>query len=259
MEIDQNIFFDEFKNKIISLENALIDVKSGNYTDEVINEVFRSIHTVKGTADLLGMFILVSVTHKAEDVLDDVRNKKLLMDDTLCSLFIEFKDYIALSIDNLSMGIFDDEVCDNLAVYFEKEFNTYLHKALNQVIEETTVQTILVVEESTFIRYSIKKIALEHGYNAIITDNSEDAMKKILKYPIDLIICDFSSSQANNKTFINKIVNSLEFDAIPIVMLIDKITLELKEYGKQISAKAWLNKPINEDKLLFILDKILKE
>ena len=31
MEIEQNIFFDEFKNKLIILENSLIDVKNANY------------------------------------------------------------------------------------------------------------------------------------------------------------------------------------------------------------------------------------
>ena len=40
-------------------------------------------------------------------------------------------------------------------------------------------------------------------------------------------------------------------------MLIDKIDKNLLQYGKQIDAKAWLNKPINKDELLVVLKKIL--
>lgn len=258
MEIDQNIFFDEFNNKIIELENALIDLQNGNREDEIINEMFRAIHTIKSTSDLLGMFTLVAVTHKAEDVLDDIRNKKLIMDDRLCSLFIEFKDYIAISVKNISMGIFDDEVTENLTIYFEKEFNDYLNKALSQSAQVDTTKTILVVEDSTFVRYMIKKIAIEHNYSVLITDNIVDAQKKLESHDVDLVLCDVSSRNINAKRFLNSLRLSLEYDFIPVVMLLDNITLDLKAYGKQIQAKAWLTKPIDEDKLVFVLDKILE-
>ena len=77
MEIEQNIFFDEFKNKLIILENSLMDVQNNDYNKEDINEIFRAIHTIKGTSDLLGIFDVVSICHKAEDLLEYVRSETL--------------------------------------------------------------------------------------------------------------------------------------------------------------------------------------
>ncbi len=256
MEFDQNIFFDEFNNKIVSLENALIDIKSGNYSSELINEVFRDIHTIKSTSDLLGMFSLVGVTHKAEDLLDEIRNNKITMDDTICTLFIEFKDYIALSVKNISMGIFDDEVVESLTIYFEKEFSHYLQEAQNIDNIEEVKKTILIVEDSTIIRYMIKKIAIDNGYNIYIADNGDDGYKKIENHEIDLIICDLSTPNIGIKEMLLKVKQNIRYDQIPIVMLINYINNDLIEYGKSIGAKAWLSKPIKSDKLLMLLKKI---
>jgi len=128
MEIEQNIFFDEFKNKLISLENSLIDVKNSNYDyqQDDISEIFRSIHTIKGTADLLGMFDVVSLTHKAEDLLQYIRDDKIRMDSEICKLYLELKNFITLVVDNVSQGIFDDSSAENLYIAFEKEFNRFI-------------------------------------------------------------------------------------------------------------------------------------
>ena len=257
MEFDQNIFFDEFNNKVISLSNALVDLKSGDYSTEVINEMFRAIHTIKSTSDLLGMFSLVGVTHKAEDLLDDIRNKKLSMDENICGLFIEFKDYIALAIKNVSMGIFDDEVVESLTIYFEKEFEHYLQIAQNGPTQEEDKKTILVVEDATIIRYMIKKIVVENGYNVYMSDNGDDGYQKVLHHDIDLIICDLSTKNIGSKEMLLKIKQNIQYDQIPIIMLVDYMNQDLINYGKHIGAKAWVTKPIKSEKLLMMLNKIL--
>lgn len=256
MEFDQNIFFDEFNNKIISLENALIDLKNGNNSSEVINEMFRAIHTIKSTSDLLGMFSLVGVTHKAEDLLDEIRNNKISMSDTILSLYVEFKDYVALSVKNISMGIFDDEVVESLTIYFEKEFERHL-KQSELVVEEENKKTILIVEDSTIVRYMIKKLAIENGYNVYMSDNGKDGYQKILNFDIDLILCDFSTKNIGVEDMITNIKQNIRYDQIPIVMIADHMNQDLIEYGKYIQAKAWVSKPIKSDKLLTILNKIL--
>jgi len=257
MEVDQNIFFDEFNNNVISLENALIDLKNGDSSDEVINEIFRDIHTIKGTSDLLGLFALVGITHKAEDLLDAIRNKKISISEEICSLFIEFKDYIALSIKNVSMGIFDDEVVESLTIYFEKEFDKYLHQDLNEAVQEIATKTLLIVEDSTIVRYMIKKIAIDNGYNVYIANNGKDGYQKILNFDIDLILCDFSTQNIGIKDMITNIKQNIRYDQIPIVMIIDHINQELVEYGKSVGANAWVSKPVKSDKLLTILNKLL--
>jgi CheY-like chemotaxis protein len=256
MEFDQNIFFDEFNNKITSLSNALVDLENGDYSDEIINEMFRSIHTIKSTSDLLGMFSLVGVTHKAENLLDEIRNKHISMNKEICSLFIEFKDYIALSINNLSMGIFDDEIVESLTIYFEKEFDKYFNQSLDANTKERSKKTILIVEDSTIIRYMMKKIVTENGYNVYIADNGEDGYKKVENHTIDILICDLSTPSIKAKEMIKKIKQNIRYDQIPIIILVNYMNQNIMSYGKDIGAKAWLSKPIEEEKLLMMLNKI---
>ena len=127
--MDENIFYDEFMNKLQCMENALLDVPSGSYD---IDEIFRSVHTIKGTADLLGMVDVVTITHKAEDLLDEIRDGRLVLDTKLSLQFLELKRFIALMVENLLSGIDEDDIVKNLSEYFEKELFNYKEKEISK-------------------------------------------------------------------------------------------------------------------------------
>ena len=257
MEIEQNIFFDEFKNKLIILENSLIDIQNGNYNQEDINEVFRAIHTIKGTSDLLGMFDVVSISHKAEDLLQYVREDKIKMNSDICKLFIELKNFIALAVDNISQGIFDDNTIEKLYIDLEKEINYQIHIAETAKYEYEEVKTILVVDDSAIVRYSIKKLAKDEGYNVLTTDNAADALIKIEENAVDLLCGDFSTPNDSMLNLVKTIRADVYKQDLPIVMLLSQIDKDLNKIGKLISAKAWLKKPLDEKKLKLVLSKLL--
>jgi len=257
MEIEQNIFFDEFKNKLISLENSLIDAKSGNTESDNINEIFRAIHTIKGTADLLGMFEVVSLTHKAEDVLQFIRDGKFTLDDKLCNLLIDLKNFISVLVDNVSQGIFDDDSSENIFIEFDKEFTRYVNIAQNNQNKSEDMKTIIVIDDAALTRYMIKKIATDEGYNVLTSDNTEDGWRKIKSHKVDLLFCDFSLPNDNSSELVEMLKIDYATKNIPIVMLLSKNTQNISKLGKSFGAKAWLGKPIEGNQLKLILKKIL--
>jgi len=257
MEIEQNIIFDEFKNKLIILENSLIDVQNDNYDKEDINEIFRAIHTIKGTADLLGMFDIVTITHKAEDLLEYVRDDKIKINNEICILYLELKKFIAKVLENISQGIFDDFSVEKLFINLEKEFNYQIRIAETSEHQYEDLKTILVIEDSALVRYTIKKIASDEGYNVITSDNEEDGWQKIQNNQVDLLFCDFTNSNQNAQELVKKIRADSETKELAIVMLLSKLDAESSRLGKSILAKAWLGKPIEEKKLKVILEKLL--
>jgi CheY-like chemotaxis protein/HPt (histidine-containing phosphotransfer) domain-containing protein len=257
MEIEKNIFFDEFKNKLTSLENSLIDIQNGNYEKENINEIFRAIHTIKGTADLLGMFEVVALTHKAEDLLEFVREGKIRIDHKLATLFMDLKNFILHLVDNIAQGIFDDSEAEKLFIVFENEFNKFIHLAQNT--EYINVKTLLVIADSALVRYMIKKIGTDEGYNVLTSDNTEDGWVKIKNYAVDLLFCDFTLPNQTSLDLVEKIRVNYETKDLPIVMLVSKNDENINRLGRKTSAKAWLAKPIEENKLNFILKKILEK
>ena len=44
----------------------------------IVNEIFRSAHTLKGMSATMGYEDLAKLTHKMENVLDAIRNQRLL-------------------------------------------------------------------------------------------------------------------------------------------------------------------------------------
>jgi len=257
MDSEHNIFFDEFKNKLIILENSLIDVQNEEYGAEEINEIFRAIHTIKGTADLLGMFGIVTICNKAEDLLQFVREDKIKIDSVICELYLDLKNFIALVVENVSLGIFDDEESEKLFIDFEKEFNYHIGIAQDAQYEYKEVKTILVVDDSALVRYMIKKIAGDEGYSVLTCENLKDTWKKIDENTIDLLICNFSLSNKTSLNLISMIKSHEKTKNLAIVMLVNKNDEECNTLGKLMSAKAWLKKPIQEAQLKIVLKKLL--
>jgi len=252
MELNQNIFYDEFLNKLTALHNALVDLQD-NYNDkEIINDIFRSIHTIKGSADLLGMFDVVEITHKAEDLLDSIRKGKVNANEKLVLLYFELEDFLNISINNTLEGIYDDIAAQDFAIYLKSELEKYLKQP-----ELLNKKTILVVESSSINRYKIKIIAAELGHDVYITDNGVDALKKLHEQEIDIIFADVTGTCEQCANFVQDVKNDILYDHIPIVMLVDIMDSKMKQTGQLIKAKAWLIKPIKTEQVEALLKKLV--
>jgi two-component system chemotaxis sensor kinase CheA len=59
------------------MEVSLTEMRDGNTSDDIINAVFRAVHSVKGGAGIFGFDELVGFAHVFETVLDTMRNGKL--------------------------------------------------------------------------------------------------------------------------------------------------------------------------------------
>jgi len=257
MYSEHNIFFDEFKNKLIIFENSLIDVQNEEYSEEEINEIFRAINNIKGTADLLGIFGVVTICNKAEDLLQLIRENKIKIDSVICELYFNLKNFISLVVENVSLGIFDDEKTEKLFIDVEKRFNYHIGIAEDAQYEYKEVKTILVVDDSALVRYMIKKISTDEGYSVLTCENLKDAWSRIDGNVIDLLMCNFSSSNKTSMHLINMIKSHEVTKDLAIVMLVNKNDEECINLGKEMAAKAWLKKPIQEAQLKIVLKKLL--
>jgi chemotaxis protein histidine kinase CheA len=259
MDIEQNIFFDEFNNKLKILEDTIVEIKATNYQSGDINELFRAIHTIKGTADLLGLFSIVSLTHKAEDLLQFVREGKIKIDKEICDLLIELKKFIVILVEDISEGSFDNSDTEKLFNQFENSFNQQINKAQNIEYEQTDVKTILVVDDSAMVRYLVKKVGADEGYNVLTTDNTKDAYTKIQENAVDILFCDFNPPNQEFIEFIELVRTDVSYKNIPLVMLLSNNHQndDIRKLAKQTHAKAWIGKPLDAKKLELVLSKII--
>lgn len=73
-----------------------------NPTDETaINEVFRAVHTIKGSSGLFDALALTRLVHAAEDLLGEVRSDALQIDSALVDMLLDSLDQVGQWIDEL--------------------------------------------------------------------------------------------------------------------------------------------------------------
>jgi two-component system chemotaxis sensor kinase CheA len=96
MKLDDALpgFIAESADLLRDMEAALLECTSGSVTPESINLIFRSAHTIKGSAGLFGLDDIVAFVHVVETVLDEVRLNRTAMNEELIALLLSCKDHI---------------------------------------------------------------------------------------------------------------------------------------------------------------------
>ncbi|PMK05139.1 chemotaxis protein CheA [Vibrio sp. 10N.261.55.A7] len=84
-------------------EQLLIDNEStANYGQiDWLHEVFRAVHTIKGSAGLFGLDDLVDFSHLLESLLERLRELDIEVDSTIVTLLIDATDVLQLHVDNI--------------------------------------------------------------------------------------------------------------------------------------------------------------
>jgi two-component system chemotaxis sensor kinase CheA len=87
-------FYVEAQEHLESMENVLLKMDDGECNDEMLNEIFRSAHTIKGSAGIFGLDHIVNFTHIVENVLDRARDNEISMEKSLIDVIFKCRDHI---------------------------------------------------------------------------------------------------------------------------------------------------------------------
>lgn len=99
-----NVFLEESKENIQELNDLLLELEKDKSNLEIINEIFRVIHTLKGMAGTMEFDTLAKFSHKLENVLDSLRNKKIDLTDDLMDFLFKASDALEESISDIAQG-----------------------------------------------------------------------------------------------------------------------------------------------------------
>ncbi len=79
---------------LAELETSLLELEETPDDNELINRVFRAMHTIKGSGAMFGFDEIASFTHEVETVFDMVRNGKMAVTKRLLDLALKSRDHI---------------------------------------------------------------------------------------------------------------------------------------------------------------------
>jgi len=106
MDLDaaKSVLVQEARELLADMEAALLAIEDEGVSPEHINALFRAAHTIKGSAGLFGLDLIVNFTHVMESVMVRVRNGEIGLDDDMSSLMLGCNDYVSSLIDALAAG-----------------------------------------------------------------------------------------------------------------------------------------------------------
>jgi len=87
-------FEHESRELLDSMENALLRLELEPANADLINEVFRAAHTIKGSAGLFGFDAVVHFAHHVESVLDRMRDGSLTINAEITALLLAAGDHV---------------------------------------------------------------------------------------------------------------------------------------------------------------------
>ena len=84
------MYVEESLEHMSNIESNLLEIeKAGDQADEeILNEVFRAAHSIKGGAGLMGLNNIKELAHKVENVLGLIREKKIVPDSKIISIVL---------------------------------------------------------------------------------------------------------------------------------------------------------------------------
>ena len=88
------IFIDEANDLLDKLENLILELENNPEDIETIQEIFRIMHTIKGSSGMFGFDTISSFTHEVESAFNAVRNKEVKVTQELITYTLSARDYI---------------------------------------------------------------------------------------------------------------------------------------------------------------------
>lgn len=92
-------FLSENREALNQIEQGVLRLESTPGDAELINTIFRNMHTVKGNCRMMEFSRLEELTHEAESLLDHLRENRVTADQALCSLLLQVLDQVRITLD----------------------------------------------------------------------------------------------------------------------------------------------------------------
>lgn len=95
-------FVEEVQEHFDIADESLLTLEQNPADAEAISVVFRAFHTLKGTSGFLGLPAISELAHKAENVLDAVRNEEMVFQGEVADVAFAALDALKTLVSNVS-------------------------------------------------------------------------------------------------------------------------------------------------------------
>lgn len=97
----KNEFLVESFENLSSINEDLTALEKNPSDKELLNKIYRTVHTMKGSAGFLGYKKLQEVTHSAENLLDELREDNLKLSAEITDTLLQSLDICSAILKSL--------------------------------------------------------------------------------------------------------------------------------------------------------------
>jgi two-component system, chemotaxis family, sensor kinase CheA len=99
-----NDFIVESEELLEQIDQDMVTLESAPQDAELLNRIFRAMHTIKGTSGFLGFDPIVRLSHRAEDVLNAVRRGEARLERRSMDALLAARDQLGVMLHDLRQG-----------------------------------------------------------------------------------------------------------------------------------------------------------
>lgn len=106
MDMDQymDVFIEESKEHLQALNDGLLQFEKNTEDASIVDQIFRSAHTLKGMSATMEFEDIASLTHQMENLLDNIRNGQLAVTNSMVDVLFECVDILELMVFHIIDG-----------------------------------------------------------------------------------------------------------------------------------------------------------
>lgn len=248
------VFIDESKEHLQTINEQLLELEKNPDDVAIVNEIFRSAHTLKGMSATMGFEDLANLTHQMENVLDAIRNEKISVTPELLDVIFRAVDDLEAMVVSISEG--GDGKRDVTEVVaqlkqIEKGDVVAVPQKSNSTYEQTYEQTYDEFE------YTILKQSAEqgfHSYEATIKLRSDCLLKAARVFMIFEVIEQIGEVIKSVPTV--EMLEAEQFDDQFVVTVVTKVSqdelqkriMKVSEVEQVIVQRVNLHRSTEEEK-----------
>ena len=105
-------FVTEAEETLEKIDPMFVDLETRGYDKDILNEIFRGMHTLKGAAGFLGFQPIIDVAHRAESIMKRLRDGDMTLTSDIMDVILKCVDMLRLLISHISAK---DNVEENLS------------------------------------------------------------------------------------------------------------------------------------------------
>lgn len=128
----------------------------------------------------------------------------------------------------------------------------------NEGIDGQAKRTILVVDDSAYVRRMIRFALMPDVYRVIEALDGVDALKCLDANPVDLIITDLTMPNMDGFELIRNIRSRSEYELLPIIMLSGETNDECRVVARDVGVSAFIVKPFVPEQISGLIQSVFK-